>query len=351
LRPMSDLFGSIAIALAATSVHDGRRLVLDLVSEGKNQLWLRSLDSPQLQPLAGTDNARGPFWSPDEKFIGFFADGKLKTMPATGGPPHVLCDGTGPGAEGTWNRDGVILFSTSGVGEPIRRVSTAGGECIAVTKPEGQSRHRVPKFLPDGKHFTYLVRGGDEAKRGLNVAALDNPTPRRILADDSSAIFASSTTGKKYGFLLFLRGSDLMAQPFSSETLQPAGEVFRVVSEVSTNANSALSASVSAGGILVYETNSDPTLQLAWLDRSGRELGRIGDTQHELAVALSPDANSVGTVRLDQVDQGQAIWSTMCSAAGKPALLCRPFKPAPSLVAGWKMDCIRCGKSLVHSGR
>ena len=223
----------------------------------RSHLWLRSLDSPRLQLLPGTENARGPFWSPDGKSIGFFADGKLKTIPAAGGPPQVLCDGTGNFGGGTWNRDGVILFSTSGIGDPLQRVNASGGACTVVTKPEGGSSHAHPEFLPDGKHFVYVVTAGDDAKRGLYVASLDNAAPRRLLADQSSALFAPSTTGKKYGYLLFLRGNALMAQPFSAETLQLAGDVFPVAAEASFSFNAPqIAASASASGILVYDANS-----------------------------------------------------------------------------------------------
>jgi eukaryotic-like serine/threonine-protein kinase len=296
--PVNTLAGFLALS------PDGRRLVIGIASENKNQLWLRSLDSPQLQLLPGTENARGPFWSPDSKSIGFFADGKLKTVPATGGPPQVLCDATVGAAVGTWSRDAVILFSTSDVGAPLQRVNAAGGACTVATKPEGDSSHVFPAFLPDGNHFVYLVRNGDEAKRGLYVAALDNPTPRRLLADESSAVFAPSTTGKKYGYLLFLRGSELMAQPFSAETLQLAGDVFPVAAEASLSFNGEIEASASAGGILVYQSNLSTRSQLRWLDRSGKELSKIGGIQDELSVSLSPDGKTAARVR----NRNQGIW-------------------------------------------
>jgi serine/threonine protein kinase len=295
--------GNVPVGFLALSP-DGRRLVIQLDNEGKPQLWLRSLDSPQLQPLPGTENARGPFWSPDSKSIAFFSDGKLKTMPATGGPPQVLCDGTGSAASGTWNIDGVILFNTSDVGAALQRVNAGGGACTVVTKPEGDSSHAFPEFLPDGKHFVYVVRRGDEAKRGLYVAALDDPAPRRLLSDESSAVFARSTSGKKYGYLLFLRGSELMAQPFSADTVRLAGDVFPVAEEASLSFNGQIAASVSAGGILVYENNySYRRSQLAWLDRSGKELGKVGSVQDESHVALSPDGKTVATLR-----RNQGIW-------------------------------------------
>ncbi len=315
---------------------DGRRLVMQFVNEGKSQLWLRSLDSPQLQSLPGTENARGPFWSADSKSIGFFVDGKVETMPATGGPPQVLCDGTGSAAAGTWNRDGVILFNTSGVGATLQRVNAAGGACTVATKPEGDSRHAFPEFLPDGNHFVYVVRGGDEAKRGLYLTALDNPARRRLLADESSAVFAPSTTGKKYGYLLFLRGSELMAQPFSAETLQLAGDVFPVAEEASFSFNGQIAASVSAGGILVYENNvAYRRSQLTWLDRSGKELGKVGSIQDEGHVALSPDGKTVATLRRDQgiwmydVQRGGDTRFTSTTLPGSPPV----WSPDGNLIA------------------
>ena len=130
---------------------DGRRLVVSLATEGKSQLWLRPLDSPQLQALSGTDVPRAPFWSPDGKSIGFFADGKLKTIPATGGPPQVLCDGTGLGSGGTWNRDGVILFGTQGVGAPLRRVNGLKEELLL----EIGSAKAPSDWSRDGRYLIY----------------------------------------------------------------------------------------------------------------------------------------------------------------------------------------------------
>jgi Tol biopolymer transport system component len=288
---------------------DGRRLAIQLYTEGASHLWLRSLDSPQLQLLAGTENARAMFWSPDGKSIGFFADGKLKTIPAAGGPPQVLCDGAGDG--GTWNRDGVILFSPLTVGAPLQRVNASGGACTVATKPEKGHTHAIPEFLPDGKHFVYVVRDGDEATRGLYVGsldtALDDSASRRLLADESGAVFVPSTTGKNYGYLLFLRGSELMAQPFSAETLQLAGDVFPVAAQASGSLTpSLIAASASAGGILVYGANlRGSEYQLTWLDRSGKELGKVGSVQKQDHVALSPDGRMAATTRSNQ---GAEIW-------------------------------------------
>jgi len=167
--------------------------------------------------------------------------------------------------------------------------------------PEGGSSHAVPEFLPDGRHFVYVVRGGDEAGRGLYVAALDNPTPRRLLPDESGAVFAPSTTGRKYGYLLFIRGSVLMAQPFNAEALQLAGDVFPVAAGADFSFNAPqIAASASASGILAYATNLGRANQLTWLDRSGKELSRVGSIQENRHVALSPDGKTAATERTNQ---------------------------------------------------
>jgi WD40 repeat protein len=199
----------------------------------------------------------------------------------------------------------VILFSTIGVGNPLKRVSASGGACTVLARPEVSSGYAYPEFLPDGKHFVYQVFGGGEARRGIYVssldAGLDNSAPRRLLADMSRAVFAPSTTGKKYGYLLFLRGGALMAQPFSAETLQLAGEAIPVAAEGSTDLNGGVEASASANGILASETDPGKTrFQLTWLDRSGKELGKVGNILNQAHVALSPDEKTVATVRAKQ---------------------------------------------------
>jgi hypothetical protein len=129
---------------------DGRSLVIAAAVNGKRQLWLRAMDALQAQPLPFTDDAMYPFWSPDSRYIGFFALGKLKKVAASGGPAQSLCDAP-EGRGGSWNHDDVIVFAPSNVGSGIRRVAAAGGVPSDVTKANGNLRQ--PVFLPDGRHF------------------------------------------------------------------------------------------------------------------------------------------------------------------------------------------------------
>ena len=137
---------------------DGRRLVFSVSNEGKSQLWVRPLDSVAAQPLAGTDGASYPFWSPDSASVGFFADSKLKRIDIVGGAPQVLANAAAGGG-GAWNREGTILFAPTLVA-PLFKVAATGGEPVAVTRLDpGQAGHWFPQFLPDGQHFIYFVYG------------------------------------------------------------------------------------------------------------------------------------------------------------------------------------------------
>jgi Tol biopolymer transport system component len=282
---------------------DGRELALELRIRGKALLWLRSLDSLQWEPLPGSELARAPFWSADSKTIGFFADGKLKTVPATGGPPQALCDGTGLGRGGTWNRDGVIVFA-SDVG-PLRRVKATGGECTAVTKAEDGIFVGFPSFLPDGKHFLYTKgKPGDDPRQGIYIASLDDPSGRRLLADVSSAIFAPAENGT-VGDILFLRNSVLVAQPFDMKSLQLAGDVFQIATQASFSSSPPqLAASASTTGILIYLANQTKEYQLTWFDRNGKDLGKVGAPLAAAGVALSRDNKNTGFTSYDP----RALW-------------------------------------------
>ena len=140
-------------------------------------LWLRSMDEVAARPLAGTEDARYPFWSPDSHWIGFFSEGKLKKIPAVGGTPQVVADGFADRRGGSWGPDGTILASTGTGG--IVRISSAGGPASAVTEldmAKGEGAHRYPQFLPDGSHFLFFRLG--QPQRGTYAGSLDGRTKK-----------------------------------------------------------------------------------------------------------------------------------------------------------------------------
>jgi serine/threonine protein kinase len=276
---------------------DGRRLAISGFSEGKYGIWLHSLDSQQFQRLSGTDGTRNAFWSPDGRDLGFFADNKLKTIPVNGGPPQTLCD-AGLFSSGTWSSAGVILFDTEGSLEQAR---VTGGECKELFRPKGGIGHSYPAFLPDGKHYLYTVDRGEEATRGIYLAALDEPEGRRLLPDASSVVFAPRSQGGKHGHLLFLRDTTLIAQPFDAETLQLAGDAFPVGQQAAKDLNDVVAASATANGLLAYASNpSANDHQLTWLDRSGNELGKVGPRTNLRLVSLAPNGKTAAIARAQQ---------------------------------------------------
>ena len=286
---------------------DGRRLLLVASAEGRSQIQqihLRSLDSPEWTLLAGTNNARTPFWSPDSRSIGFFADGRLKVISAAGGPAQVLCSETGLGYGGTWNHDDVILFATDR--GRLRRVNAKGGECHPVGNDDLKYRARLPVFLPDGRHFFYIGLPGDSSA-GVYLGTLDDFPGRRLLPDISSVVYTPAASGRS-AHLLFLRASTLMAQPFDHATLQTVGDPFAVAEQASTTFTaSQVAASAAADGTLVYLAGRSTEAQLTWLDRNGKELGKVGPRANQSGVALSPDGNAVVVHRRDRSNE-PGLW-------------------------------------------
>ncbi len=203
---------------------DGTMLVFAAVSSRESAtLWLRRLDSLDAHELPGTEGVNGPFWSPDGKSIGFFADGKLKRIDVAGGPAQVLCEAATEQG-GDWNADGTILFGTDNI---IQRIPAGGGTPQRVTTLDPsrrETRHSLPQFLEDGKTFLYFIESPRADVQGLYAASLDKPKGTRILA--TSAKFYSPRSRGNPGELLWLRGDVLVAQRFDSDTLRLEGSRF-----------------------------------------------------------------------------------------------------------------------------
>jgi serine/threonine protein kinase len=251
---------------------DGRQLVF---TDGG--VYLRTLASPEANRIDVGGAFRAPFWSPDSKYIGFLQDNKIKIIPAAGGPVQTLCDGaTMPGTGGTWSREGVILFSGFGPGKPIRRVSSSGGDCRDVMKPDGETSYGYPSFLPDGKHFLLFV-GGEESRQGIGWASLDDPTPHRLLPDASGPLYVPSVFGGNRGYILFLRDHKLMAQPFDPAGLRLSGDAFAVAPNASYDFNLPhMAVSASDNGVLAYSNTPTWDRRLVVVDSRGQEQAALG---------------------------------------------------------------------------
>jgi Tol biopolymer transport system component len=284
---------------------DGTQLAFVATTDGTATIWVRPLKSLTAQPLAGTEGASLPFWSPDNRSIAFFADGKLKKISLAGGPPSALADAP-MGVGGTWSADGTILF-TPRLTTGVHRVAETGGAVEEVTMPDRlrqEDSHQWPSFLPDGRHFLYFAFGSQADAIGIYVASLDGRERQRLVSADSKAIFASP------GFLIYVRGTTLLAQPFSDTELRVAGEPVRLATSMPNNIFSTRETfSVSQNGVLVYAAGaSRGSEQLGWFDRSGNALGIVGAPGTDLRAALSPDETRVAVSRLDRATQNSEIW-------------------------------------------
>jgi Tol biopolymer transport system component len=265
---------------------DGRRIVFSATSaDSKAQLWVRALDALAAQPLAGTDRGIPWFWSPDGRSIGFYGGGKLMKIDAAGGPPLTLA--AAPNMRGgAWSPEEVVIFAPSTTG-PLMRAPAAGGAASPATKLDasrGENTHRYPWFLPDGCHFLFAAGDNLAEHRAIRIGSLDSLESRVLLEADSNAIYAQ-------GYLLFLRETTLMAQPFDAKRLALTGEAAPLaehVRRVPTAAYGFFSASET--GLLAYDTvGGSGGLRLTWMDRDGKRLATAGDPADLGIPNLSPD--------------------------------------------------------------
>jgi Tol biopolymer transport system component len=287
---------------------DGRRITFVSVdSVGNQMLWVRPLDSLTATPIAGTEGAASPFWSPDSRSIGFVAQGQLKTVAVAGGTPVAIAT-PALNATGAWNADGVILYARN-ASSPLHRVAATGGPSQPVTRLDaaaGDVLHRNPFFLPDGRRFLYVaVAQRDDAATGpraVFLGSLDPDVPPRLVIDRGSIAKYSQ------GSLVFLRDNMLLAQAFDPATATLEGAPRPIAEEVELNGPASAVFSLSDTGVLAYQPAAGQDSELVWVDRAGRQVGTLGDAAQYGDVELSPDGRRAAVSILDPTTNTRDLW-------------------------------------------
>ena len=289
---------------------DGRHLAYVAGGSGpERNIWIRSLNSLEPVSLPGTSGAWYPFWSPDSRFVGFFAQGQMQQIDVLGGPPKSILDVWERGAGGfggaSWGEDGTILFSEQG--RPILRVAADGGTPVPVTEfdedaTEGRLDHQWPQWLPDGEHFLYLEVPTVGTESALHVGSVTSRESTRVIDTEYAARFVAPDR------LLFVRGTTLVTQPFDLTTMQLVGSATVVVEEVAVDSSQLVASfGVSQTGGLAFRSATEDS-QLHWVDRAGATEEALVEPAYYINPSLSPDEASVAVERLDPNTGTDDIW-------------------------------------------
>ena len=284
---------------------DGQRLVFAAAGDdGKGQqLWLRSLDSLTIQPLTGTNGATYPFWSPDGRYVGFFASQKLKKAEISSGTVQTVCDAV-EGRGASWSRKDVIVFAPQAIG-PLFEVSAAGGTPVQVTSVKSTDEtNRNPHFLPDGERLLFFrgITASVDPENGIYSLDLATRKLALITRESSEGIYVEP------GYLVFVRNGNLMAQPFDGDHLRLTGQAVPIAEHVFYNPDRFTGAyALSDNGLLVFFSGlSGVKSQLTWLDIDGKKLGTVGESAAILSISISPDAKRA--VAQVQGNTADSLW-------------------------------------------
>jgi serine/threonine protein kinase len=277
-------------------------------SARRNVLWIYELGSQGAKSLPNTEGASYPFWSADGRSLAFFADAKLKKLEVSGGPVQTICDAPS-GRGGTWNKDGVIIFTPSTVAG-LYRVPASGGTPTRIAnwdKNRGEDSLRWPVFLPDGKHYLYLAANftGLKGVSAIFVGSLDSDEKRFVVESTANAAYAAP------GYLLFYRDKTLLAQPFDLKHFALTGEPTTILPEIQflPQVKRAVFA-VSDQGLLVAQSGTEAALsQLTWFDRKGNAVGTVGKPDVYGNVFLAPNGKSVAVDKTDMGSLNTDIWT------------------------------------------
>ena len=320
---------------------DGTRIVYTAIVDGISRLWVRPLDSTAAQQLPGTEDALNPFWSPDSRSVGFLSGFELKRIDIEGGKPRTVTPDIPPLAiQAAWAPNGSILFGTGSA--PLSRLPDSGGRPVAATRLEkGQTAHRVPRFLPDGRRFLFLTDGADPA---IWMGSLSGESPRRLTTIASGTDSAADYLAP--GWLIRVRQGALVAQSFDADRGQLGRNIVTLspALPIDPDTQSAYF-SVSASGTIAWRAGEAVRREPAWYNRKGEKLAAIKSVDPLLLnPELSPDGKRVAITsgRVDAAD----IWILEGNHAGRFT-----FDPGDERIPVWSPDGTRLAFASSRNGR
>jgi serine/threonine protein kinase len=307
-------------------------------AERNNVLWIYEPGSQESTSLANTEGATYPFWSADGQSLGFFADGKLKKLSLVGGPAQTLCDApTGRG--GTWNKDGVIIFTPSGhLGVGLYRISASGGTPAQITVPDKsqtEDSHRWPQFLPDGIHYLYsaIHLSGRRDLSSVFVGSLNSNEKRLVTKASANVAYVEP-------YLLYYRDQTLFGQHFDTKTFELTGEPTPVLTDVqySPRISRAVFAASNTHLLVAQKASDTGASQFVWFNRQGQETGTALKPGIYGNMMLSPNGKTVAADTTDPASQNTDIWTYDVETQSAKRLT---FDPAIDSVPIWSPDGTR----------
>ena len=309
---------------------DGKNFVFQAFdASGRRLLWLRPLDSESTRPLPGTEEAEEPFWFPDSRSVGFFAQEKLRKISLSGGTPQNIADvvtTAGGFANGAAvNEQGDIIFS-AGNRSPLFRLRSSGGSTQQLTwldSTRAENSHRFPAFLPDGRRFLFLARSGRRESNALYLGTLDSAETRRLMVLQSNVAYVPPRTGRP-GTLLYVRDGTLVEQRFDGDNV--VGEPNEIVENVEYLAPSLLArfAASSDGTVLIFRPAGPGRSRLRWFDRKGNALATLGSPGDYVQPRISPDGGRVLVSRPDAQTGNRDVWYVEASRGVAARLTTHP---------------------------
>ncbi len=334
--PHGIAFGTLYGGHQAISPDGSMIVFIGIDSNRTPNLYLRVLSDPTPRKLPETLGAMYPFWSPDNRWIGFLSGPVLKKIDIMGGSPLTICD-VNAFRGASWNSAGQIIYNGYGGSAGLWIISANGGESLPFNDADSStllnqgSSNRWPWFLPDGDHFLYSSATPAGAEGKILIGSLSGNQAKELLNVRSNAQYAN-------GYIYFCRDNKIVAQPFDEDALEFTGDPIPVTENPTFDAGLfKADFSVSNEGTIVQSSNNSGSsvmsTSILWVDRAGKEIPGPRHKGDIVEVSLSPDGTILALT--EGTAGAQDIWTYDLRRNVRSRLT---FDPAPDRYPAWSPD-------------